>query len=81
MTRELGPDRAIAFGIGHEIAGDLRGQPREEAQMDLHNNFVGVISGVLNLDSAPDRYLYELDESHRYLRYLQSNGLTGGGTW
>jgi RHS repeat-associated protein len=76
MTEDFGPAKAFTFGVVHEISGAIKGQPREEGLMDLHNNIVGTISGVLHLDSAPDRFLYELDESRRRLRYLESQGIS-----
>ena len=42
MSQEVGPAYARAFGIGYEIRGLFKGQPLEEAIMDLSNNREGI---------------------------------------
>jgi hypothetical protein len=41
MYEECGAVTAYAIGTAHEIDGLLRGQPLDEARMDLHNNAEG----------------------------------------
>ncbi len=45
-TEETNRFTAWAAGTGHEITGLFKGQPLEEALMDLHNNSVGRDAGA-----------------------------------
>jgi RHS repeat-associated protein len=88
MTDELGPDMALFVGVGHEIDGLIHGSALADTRMDLYNNTIGIVSGILH-QPVSDRYLttlnsegkYDpayarsLDEGSRYRAYLISQGL------
>lgn len=41
MAKAIGQECAEIIGHIHEDAGDRKGQPRNEREMDEHNNYVG----------------------------------------
>lgn len=69
VTEEVDPATALISGVEYELAGWIRGQPLSEMRMDLHNNFVGIGAGLLQVP-VPESYLYYIAPSH-----TQSSGI------
>ncbi len=69
MTERANRDFAKEMGDAHEDAGDDKGQPKAERDMDLHNNAVGRDVGVLG-EGQSDTWLDNTCNNRRIQRQL-----------
>lgn len=79
MKKEVGICPAFLAGLGHEIEGTLRGQPINEAIMDINNN----IKGLSN--KSPDELLNSgeliIETSSGNIRYSSGESSGTSGSW
>lgn len=78
LATRIGSNRAYTVGYMHEDAGDRRGQPASERQMDEWNNFIGAGIGDDAVRSGTsDTWGYVLNECESRARNFELYGLDG----
>lgn len=69
MSEEINPFTSWAAGFGHEVEGLLKGQPYNEALMDLHNNAEGRAAGAEMRPVDPAKLRTSPDDGSQYYPY------------